>query len=275
MSPSSSIRSLPSALARQDEIAERMAGRTPVVFLDYDGTLTPIVDDPAKATLPPGTRDAIDHLKTRCSVAIISGRTLDEVREMVGVERIHYVGSHGFEIRDPDGTLHHKGEEYLPALARSAERLERRLEDIRGTWVERKGFAVAVHYRRLEDPEQEPLVAAAVDRTAREEPSLRKTSGKKVHELRPGMEWDKGKALLWVLDVLGADADGHIPLYIGDDLTDEDAFRALADRGIGIVVEGEDDRDTVADYSLSDPDAVRRFLEALAALRDDASSDRP
>lgn len=236
-----------------------------MVFLDYDGTLTPIVDDPAKATLSAGTREAIDRLKTRCPVAIISGRGLDQVREMVGIDGIHYVGSHGFEIREPDGTRHHKGEEYLPALARSAETLERRLEDIRGAWVERKGFAVAVHYRTLEDPEEETRVATAVDRTAREEPSLRKTSGKKVYELRPGIAWDKGKALLWVLDVLGADPGEHVPLYLGDDLTDEDAFRVLQDRGIGIVVQGEDARDTLADYSLSDPDEVRRFLGALAA----------
>lgn len=260
------ITSLPSALEREDEIARRIGESTPAVFLDYDGTLTPIVDDPREALLPHETRTAIGRLKELCPVAVVSGRDLAEVRQMVGIPGILYAGSHGFEIVEPDGTRHRRATEYLPALARCARRLESLANEVPGAWVEHKGYAVALHCRTLENPDDERRAEEIVDAVAAAETRVRKTSGKKIFELRPDVEWDKGKAVLWILEAVTPDREELVPLYVGDDLTDEDAFRALDERGIRIVVRGNEDRETAADYSLVDPDAVRVFLELLAGI---------
>lgn len=259
-------RELPSALERLDEVEERLGGTAPAVFLDYDGTLTPIVDDPAEAVLDEAMRAAIRRLRKRCPVAIVSGRDLEDVRSRVGVDGIHYAGSHGFDIVEPDGTRHRRATEYLPALQRSQVALEEKLEGIEGAWVERKGFAVAVHFRTLADSGDERRVESAVDEVARSEDGLKKTGGKKIFELRPAVDWDKGRAVTWMLETL-IDSGDPLPLYIGDDVTDEDAFRALGSKGVGIVVTDEDERETVATYRLSDTTEVRRFLDALVEAR--------
>lgn len=248
-----------------DEVEERMRSHTPVVFLDYDGTLTPIVDDPDEAVLDEAMRAAIRRLRSRCPVAVVSGRDLADVRTRVGVDGIHYAGSHGFDILSADGTRHRRATEYLPTLRRSRKALEEKLEGIEGAWIEPKGFAIAVHFRTLADPGDEPRVESVVDEVARSEERLERTAGKKVFELRPAMDWDKGRAVTWMLDTL-IDSDAPLPLYIGDDVTDEDAFRALGNDGVGIVVMGEDERETVAEYRLADTNEVRRFLDALAAM---------
>src|SRR6185436_18015775 len=155
-------------------------------------------------------------------------------------------------------------------MAEASERLRRKLDGIPGVLVEPKRFSVAVHFR-LAAPADLPRIESAVDAVHAERQDLRKVHGKKVFELRPNLDWDKGSALLWLLEMLHAEAAdgaasadaGVIPLYIGDDLTDEDAFRAIADRGIGVLVAAEP-RETAAAYSLRDPEEVRAFLEHLA-----------
>jgi trehalose 6-phosphate phosphatase len=236
------------------------------VFLDYDGTLTPIVDRPEDAAIPEETRRGVAALAGVCPVAVVSGRDLADVRAMVSVEGIHYAGSHGFDILAPDGSSHQKARDLLPRLDAAEAELRPLLEGIEGVRVERKRFAVAVHFR-LADEARVPEVEAAVDRIAAAHPDLRKTGGKKIFELRPGIPWDKGKALLFVLDVLGLEGDQVLPVYVGDDETDEDAFRAIRERGLGVVVRGEDDdRPTAAHLALDDPAEARAFLEELAAI---------
>jgi trehalose-phosphatase len=259
-----SIAALPPALERRDEIAERIGDDLPVVFLDYDGTLVPITENPRDALLSEVTRHAIERLKDLCPVAIVSGRDLSDVRDLVGVPGIYYAGSHGFDVVEPDGTRHVRGREYLPALQRGADELERRLEGIRGAWVERKGFAVAIHYRQLSDPALESSIEHVVDAVEAQEPDLRKTGGKKIFELRPTLDWDKGAAILSILELLDSDSPALLPMYIGDDETDEDGFVALRGRGISIVVEGEDQRNSSAEYALGSPREVPRFLDLIA-----------
>jgi alpha,alpha-trehalase len=260
------IRDLPSALQRLREIAAALEGRTPAVFLDYDGTLTPIVDRPEDAILPEEARRAIEHLAARCPVAVVSGRDLDDVRALVGVGGISYAGSHGFDILAPGGSRHQKAREHLPALEAAETELRPALDAIPGARLERKRFAIALHYREVSG-DHAGEVEAAVDRAAARHPELRKTGGKKVFELRPAIDWDKGKAVRWLLEVLGLDGMDVLPLYIGDDETDEDAFRAVRNRGLGIVVRGEsDERPTAARYQLGRPAEVARFLDELASL---------
>lgn len=235
------------------------------VFLDYDGTLTPIVDDPDAALLSEATRRALSALAGRTPVAIVSGRDLDDVRAKVDVDGLAYAGSHGFDILHPDGTRHQLATELTPALDAAQAVLDERLADIPGARVERKRFAIAVHDRQVHDPDHRARIAGICAEVAGEHPQLRPTGGKRIHELRPDIDWDKGRAIDALLEELHL--GDHRPVYVGDDLTDEDGFRAvLAAGGLAVVVRGEEqDRPTIAQAALDDPDQARELLEQLAA----------
>jgi alpha,alpha-trehalase len=257
------IRELPTALDHADQIRETVAVGRPAIFLDYDGTLTPIVERPEDALLPPETRGVIERLAATHPVAVVSGRDLADVRRMVGVEGIAYAGSHGFDIVRPDGSPYQRGREFLPELDAAEHELAARLAPVAGARIERKTFAVAIHFRQVAES-LVPAVEVAVAEVSALHPNLRRTGGKKVFELRPNVDWDKGKALLWLLDVLGLDRPEVVPIYVGDDETDEDAFDAIRMRGLGIVVRGEDDdRPSSARFALRDTDEARAFLELL------------
>lgn len=255
-------RELPSALERLDEIAGR-DGRRPAIFLDYDGTLTPIVPRPEDAVLAPAVRDTVRRLAACCPVAIISGRDLDVVRSLVGVEGLVYAGSHGFDIAGPQGSAAGGSEHdrFLPVLAEAERTLRARLADVGGTQIERKKYSIAVHYRNVADADR-AAVEDAVRDALRRHPELRDLPGKKVHDLQPHIEWDKGRALLHVLRALGLDRPDVLPVYIGDDITDEDAFAALRTRGLGIIVRDEL-RPTLATAALDSPRDVHRLLASL------------
>src|SRR5438132_9421855 len=161
------IRALPSALDERPRLRTRLTGRKLAVFLDYDGTLTPIVRRPDEAVLPSATRDALARAAERSPVAILSGRDLADVRAMVGVEGITYAGSHGFDIALPDGRSAQRGARSLPSLGAAEGELRPAVERIEGAWVERKRFAVAVHVREV-DRALVPEVESAVAGVARD-----------------------------------------------------------------------------------------------------------
>jgi trehalose-phosphatase len=254
---------LPNAADRWEGIARLMRGKRPAVFLDYDGTLTPIVERPELAVLSDEMRATVKELATLCTVAVVSGRDRADVQALVGLDELVYAGSHGFDIAGPEGLRiqHEKGADYLPALARAHERLDEALASIRGVLLERKRFAIAVHFRQVAEVDVD-RVEAAVDEVVERFPRLRKTYGKKIFELRPRIDWDKGRAVLWLLQALRLEGEHVLPFYLGDDTTDEDAFAALRDRGIGILV-ADSVCLTAARYLLRDPNDVRRFLRRL------------
>ncbi|HJS27069.1 MAG TPA: trehalose-phosphatase [Actinomycetota bacterium] len=272
--PEVGVRGLPNALDRRDEIGRRLRGAKIAIFLDYDGTLTPIVERPEDAHLSEEARRTVERLASAYPVAVISGRDLSDVRRMVGVADIVCAGSHGFDIAGPGRIAEQRGVEFLPDLDRAEEELRSLLARIPGARLERKRFAIAIHVRQVRDP-QAPEVERIVDRIALANPRLRKTAGKKVVELRPNVDWDKGRAVLWLMHVLGLDREGVVPIYVGDDATDEDAFRALRHRGLGVVVRGEDaDRPTAADYTLGGTDEVLAFLDTLARRGTEDAANR-
>lgn len=263
---------IPNALDGFERLAEQFGERHPVVFLDYDGTLTPIVDRPEQAVLDDAMRHTLERLAERCTVAIVSGRDRANVAELVGIDTLVYAGSHGFDIAGPDGLhmQHDRAAEFLSALDEAETQLRTRLSHVSGVLVERKRFAIAVHYRLVEEGDVE-RVETAVAAVAGHQPQLRRTGGKKVFELRPQLPWDKGKAVVWLLEALGVAEDAVVPLYIGDDETDEDAFVALREHnGLGIFV-GDVTQATAASYRLDDTEAVGRFLDRLAATQGNAS----
>ena len=256
-----SIADCPSALARFDDFAARLNGRRPAVFLDYDGTLTPIVARPDMAILDDGIRATIRRLASLCPVAVVSGRDLDDVARLVGLEELVYAGSHGFDIRGPNLRTQ-IGVEFLPELDSAESELKAALTAVPGALVERKRFAIAVH-TRLVDPAAKSWVGDQVAGAARRGSRLRLTGGKEIFELRPAIPWDKGRAVLALLDTLGLAGEDSAPLYLGDDETDEDAFRALAGRGDGIRVM-DPPSSTAANWSLRDTDEAGTFLAKLA-----------
>ena len=256
---------LPSALASEREIAERLLEGRPAIFFDYDGTLTPIVEDPDQALLAETTRQLLRRLSKSWLVVIMSGRGLEDVRKHVGIDGLVYAGSHGFNIVGPHDSFH---EEPWKELRSDLDEVEgdvrRRLQDLDGVRVERKPYSIAMHYRQA-TAEVGSLLKERLDGLASNYTNLRLTDGKKVFEFRPRVDWDKGKALLYLLDRLYLDSSRALPIYFGDDTTDEDAFRAIVDRGIGVLVT-ENNQSTYASYVLRDPDEVAVFIEELVKL---------
>jgi trehalose-phosphatase len=250
---------IPSALEHVQEIARR--GDRLAVFLDYDGTLTPIVSHPEDAWLSDSTRQTLRELAGCVPVAILSGRDLDDVRGRVHVDGVVYAGSHGFDIAGGGGLRRQLGAAYLSVLQTAETELREALDEIPGAQLERKHFSVAAHYRNVNENDAFS-VALAVDAVAARHHELRRIDGKKVYELLPRIEWDKGKAVMWLLEALGLERENVRPIYIGDDNTDEDAFRAIDKHGVAILV-SEQPQPTTARYSLKNPAEVERFLRAL------------
>jgi trehalose-phosphatase len=263
----------PSALDHGSEIVGRLGAGPAAAFLDFDGTLSPIVADPGQAVLPARTRAALERLAARLPVAVVSGRGVDDVRARVGLDGIWYAGSHGSELLWPDGWREERGRESLPSLDGAERRLRFELRHVPGAIVERKPFGVAVHHRAVPRAHIGRVQAAAEDAIAAF-PDLRITAGKMVVDLQPDIPWNKGRATLRLLDVMLEDPAEAVPVYVGDDQTDEDAFRLLRGRGITILVGEPAVTGTAARYGLTDPGQVRGFLDALAAWSDDTRRDR-
>lgn len=261
--PQARLRDLPDALHDHD-VARMLEGRPVAVFLDYDGTLTPIVPRPEDATLAPHTRDALVELARVCTVGIISGRDLDDVSTMVDVPGLWVAGSHGFDVRAPDGTRtqFEQGAAALPALDEAELALVDAIAAAPGARVERKRFAIAVHYRQVDNGDVAGL-EAAVQALADGSPALRMAGGKKIFELRPAADWHKGAALSWLLEATGSGSD-TLAVFIGDDVTDEDALDRVRSSGLGVVV-GDEERSTAAHCRLDEPDRVAAFLAAMTA----------
>jgi trehalose-phosphatase len=259
------IEGLPSALERWPDLAKRIDGKEIALFLDCDGTLAPIVARPEDAALPESMRRVLRALGDLCPTAIVSGRGRADVAALVELPNLYYVGSHGFDIAGPGGVIRQASPEIREPIERAYRELVRLASVVEGAIVEDKRFSISVHYR-LVAPGEVPRLESMVDAVLAAEPRLRKGLGKMVLELRPRVDWDKGRAILWLLDAWRLPADRVVPIFVGDDLTDEDAFTALRGFGIGILV-SEVPRATAAELSLRDPSEVRELLERLLRLR--------
>ena len=266
------IGDLPHALGEGEALAQRFAGKQPAVFLDYDGTLTPIRDRPEDAVISDSMREAVRRLAERVPVVVASGRDRRVVQELMGLDNLIVAGDHGFDIWSPSGgsIRREEGASFEGLLREVEAKLRAELADIPGALVEPKKSSVAAHFRLVPE-DQRPRVKKIVDAILSEHPEeLKVTPGKMVFEIQPKLDWDKGKAVLYLLEALGLDRDDVVPVYLGDDITDEDAFRALVGRGIGIFVGSADDpetadRTTAADYVLNTIGEVEEFLNRLTA----------
>jgi len=230
------------------------------VLTDYDGTLTPIVDHPDRAILNVNVRDLLKSLAKdrRFILAIITGRTLKEIIQLVDIKGAYYIGNHGLEIKGPSLTFVHPiAEKLSPIISRICNDLKSKFESIHGVIVEDKGLTASIHYRMT--PENMiGEIKKVVRSMARSYEDFEIRHGKMVVEIRPKVFWDKGDATLWLVRKLGEDG---IPIYIGDDKTDEDAFKKI-DRGLTILVSKER-RHSNARYYLKSAEDVHKFLYRL------------
>ncbi|XP_013680564.1 probable trehalose-phosphate phosphatase I isoform X1 [Brassica napus] len=276
---SSWIMQHPSALEMFEKIKEASGGKQIVIFLDYDGTLSPIVDDPDKAFMSSKMRRTVKKLAKCFPTAIVTGRCLDKVYNFVKLAELYYAGSHGMDIKGPakgfsrhkrvkQSLLYQPASDYLPMIDEVYRQLLEKTKSTPGVIVENNKFCASVHFRCVDEKKWSELVLQ-VRSVLKEYPRLKLNQGRKVFEIRPMIEWDKGKALEFLLESLGfGNSNNVFPVYIGDDRTDEDAFKMLRDRGEGCgVLVSKYPKDTDASYYLQDPSEVMNFLQRLVAWK--------
>jgi trehalose 6-phosphate phosphatase len=232
--------------------------------LDFDGTLAPIHPNPGAASMPVASRKALKALETcdRSSVAIISGRALPDLRERVRMDTIIYAGNHGLEITGPGiHFIEPTAALRVDALEEMARHLQVRLRHVPGVEVESKVLTASVHFRRAAPNRLDEIHKTVQDALIPVVSLFQVTQGLQVFEIRPRVNWHKGRAIGWIREALGRrDA---LPMYIGDDLTDEDAFRALPD---GITIRVGQTSGTYAQYYVELQESVQEFLQWLAEL---------
>lgn len=233
-------------------------------FLDYDGTLTPIVSRPELAVISKEMQDTVKKLSQKYTTTIVSGRMREDVEKLVGIPGLIYAGSHGFDIKGPQiSMIEPRAEKTIPLISQIIARLKKELSDSEGIIIEEKKFSVAVHYR-LADEKSVPEIKTLVQEIIQENKPLRVMEGKKVFEILPSIDWNKGKAVKWVMNALGINWEDFSVVYIGDDTTDEDAFRVVSTRGTSILISDERIPST-ADFVLSSPKEVRELFERVIA----------
>jgi trehalose 6-phosphate phosphatase len=222
---------------------------TPLFFLDYDGTLAPIVDDPTAAVPHPEAPDLLRKLNERYPLWIVTGRDLQALSSFLD-RPYHAIGLHGAQ----EGIVGKETNNLMSdAAAEALRRLRRSVPSIEGLRVEEKDQSFAVHYREVDD---ETETRSRLEAWLADLPDpLDAIWGKKVVELRPeGLT--KGTAVRRI----AAEHPDRVPVYLGDDVTDEDAFAALQAMNRGAVTVKIGDGDTRADARLDGPDAVMEYL---------------
>jgi trehalose 6-phosphate phosphatase len=251
-------------------IEERIRGAGHLMlFSDFDGTLCPVVARPELAGLPGDTERWLRVLagNPRVDVAIISGRALPDLRARVGIEGLTYAGNHGLEIRGPAVTfVHPVAEETKPVMGRLYRDLSRALEPFTGVIMEDKGLTLSIHYRLLDQAKvgQFKDVFNGFMEKAGLAGGILVTAGKMVYEIRPAVEWNKGQALRMLVEA-GAKPSRPDPLtmFLGDDWTDEDGFKAIRRTGGVSIFVGERVDDRSAKYFVKSPGEVAVLLEKL------------
>jgi alpha,alpha-trehalase len=246
------------------DIKKDLINKRIILFCDYDGTLTPIVKRPKLAHLSHDIKDTLFRLKNYCDIVIISGRELSNLETMVGINGLYYIGNHGFEIIGPKhfATKFEVGKEFLSEIQRAHQDLISLLSSTDNCIIEDKKFSLSVHYRLVTEEKEIAHIKEVMRKISANYPRLVMHYGKKVFELRPNFDWNKGKALNFLIQKLNYPKNEYIPIYLGDDITDEDGFSAVSKNGIGILVSDEV-KETYAHYRLHNPSEVNYFLKDM------------
>jgi trehalose-phosphatase len=236
------------------------------LFLDFDGTLVPIQNDPSKCVLSPKIKGQLEAiaLPGKACIAILSGRTVTDIRDRVNIQDVYYGGNHGIEISGPRVNYTHpdalSGKHIIDRVCRE---IEQEIGNIEGAFIEKKKFGFTLHYR-MAKKDDKALIQRAFHRITAENSDAQTVTvmrGKKVLELAPNVSWDKGIAALFILQELQRN---YLPIYVGDDLTDEKAFEVLRERGLTVRI-GKSKK-SVAQYFLKGQWEVSRFLRHINSL---------
>jgi trehalose-phosphatase len=236
------------------------------LFLDFDGTLVPIQNDPTKCVLSPKIKGQLEAitLSGKACIAILSGRTVTDIRDRVNIQDVYYGGNHGIEVSGPRVNYTHpdalSGKHIIDKVCRE---VEKEVGHIGGAFIEKKKFGFTLHYR-MAHKEDKALIQRAFHRITAENSDAQSVTvmrGKKVLELAPNVSWDKGIAALFILQELKRN---YLPIYVGDDATDETAFEALKEEGLTVRI-GKSKK-TAAKYYLKGQWEVSRFLKHIHNL---------
>ena len=245
------------------EVAKRAQSDSPFsLFLDFDGTLVPIAADPSIPQLDGTTTELLRRLsrKPSCVVSIISGRAIDDLYQRIGLDGLIYAGNHGLEIRGRDiEFVDSQAAGLRESLGQLSASLAAKLRSISGAFVEYKGLTASVHFRQVATGDLEHLADAVKHEVAMDSASFRLNAGRKVLEIVPRTSWHKGAAARWINRHLHLSE--HLSIYLGDDATDEDAFRTLT-QAVTVKVGGSSLNG--AKFQLPDPPAVHEFLAWMA-----------
>ena len=245
-----------------EDVRRRADGKHLVVLLDFDGTLCEFEPDPQAVQLPAARREVLIELQARATIAIVSGRRLQDVRDRVRVEGAIVAGLHGLEIEGlGERFVHPDLEKAHAAVAEAGDSLRAVAAGLPGAFIEDKGASVALHFREADLHAQRVAVEAfgTIAAPPIERGLLRLMRGSYVLELLPNIDWNKGHAVQWILDRVERQKGPLFAVYIGDDVTDQDAIAAVEREGLAIAAS---DRVT-ADVHIDGPPAVARFLRAL------------
>lgn len=255
-----------------NKLAKEFDGKAIALFLDFDGTLAPIADAPDMAVIPTYIKQLLGKISRQDDfrLAIISGRALGGIKRMLGIKAIVYAGNHGLEIEGPKikhTMFIHPG--YQAILKKIKEELRGQIKDIKGAYLEDKGLTLTLHYRLVDKKDislVEPLFYEAVSEPLAKN-KIKITAGKMVLEVRPALDWDKGKVVLWLFArwKFALKSKDMIPVYVGDDATDEDAFKALKNKGLTVFVGRP--KKSYAQYYLKDTKEVAKFLNDMLSYK--------
>jgi len=255
-----------------DKLKEELSNKFILLLLDYDGTLTPIVKTPSKAIIHKDIRELLQKLSRSpyCKIGIISGRKLEDIKNIVGVDGITYAGNHGLEIQGPKIKFESQVSPRLKSIIRNiATGMQKRLSGIKGALIDDKGLTLSIHYRLVNKKDMPAFekIVSEVTNPYMVSDKIKVNSGKKVYEIKPPVKWDKGKVVLWFLarQQFISGVKNVLPIYIGDDITDEDAFKALKRKGLTVFV-GKPGN-SKADYYLKNTEEVTKFLRSILCLQ--------
>lgn len=240
-----------------------------LLFLDYDGTLTPIADKLENAVIPLETKYILKKISKHNNIklAIISGRSLEEVKSLVGIKNCIYAGNHGLEIKGP--SINYKNlvsVNFRPLLFEIKKELEERLSYIKGILIEDKILTLSVHFRLVKIKESQIIKNTVIEviNFLNIKEKIELVFGKKVIDIRPFINWNKGEAVKLILEEQSIKTNNIFPIYIGDDTTDEDAFKVLKDNGLTIFV-GKP-RKSDAKFYLNNSLEVLEFLKNVLII---------
>lgn len=245
-----------------DQIRNRL-----FLFFDFDGTLVPIQNDPYSCLLDEEIKTYLKKIvkKDTCNAGILTGRSLKDIRKRVNIRGLFYAGNHGLEITGPQlKFIHPEVKPLLKVIKKAKETLQKSISHLQGVFIEDKGISFTVHFR-MADRKDRRLVKSILDKTLIREFDngiLKVLKGKKILEVAPNIDWNKGKAVQYMLRLYNKDK--FLPLYIGDDLTDETVFSAL--KGCGITVRVGYSKKTDAEYYIKSQREIHKFFKKMCGI---------